>query len=81
MPYLLGDECLDSAPVSGVLVLVMEPDNTIQQGPEILSSTGYEILDEKAKEMVETGEYQLPNRDQAKGYSLEVRVLYPESCS
>ncbi|MBE7385324.1 MAG: hypothetical protein F6J95_028485 [Leptolyngbya sp. SIO1E4] len=80
VPYLLGDRCLDPAPISGVIVLVVEPDDSIREGPEILSSTGYEILDEKAKEMIETNQYEFPDRDQAKAYSLELKVLYPDSC-
>ncbi|MEO1093930.1 MAG: hypothetical protein AAFX01_03400 [Cyanobacteria bacterium J06638_28] len=79
VPYRLTGECLSSAPVSGTLSIILEPDNTPQKGPKILSSTGYPLLDEKALELVAA--HPFPDRTEAKGYSLEVRVVgYPAHC-
>lgn len=81
LPYQLAEACLDNAPTLGLLVVVMAPDDTFLKGPEVISSTGYAILDEQAKAMVEAGEYTFPERDQPKAYSVEVEVIYPDACS
>lgn len=80
VPYQLADECLDPAPQLGLLAVIMAPDGTFLQGPEVISSTGYALLDDHAKAMVEAGEYTFPDRDQAKAYSVEIKVLYPADC-
>jgi hypothetical protein len=80
VPYLLTDQCLEPPPVAGVLVVVMDADDTILQGPEVISSTGYTVLDDKAKEDVRTGKVVFPDRQQAKAYTLEIRVPYPADC-
>ncbi len=77
VPYLL-DGCLDQAPRSGSLALILDADGTPLKGPKMLSSTGYPLLDEKALELVKT--HTFPDRTQAKGYSLEVQVQYPDDC-
>ena len=46
--YQLGAECLNTAPVSGLLMAVVNPDQTFARGPEVVGSTGYAILDEQA---------------------------------
>ena len=80
IPYQLNDQCLTPAPSPGLLVVVAASDGTFLDGPNVLSSTGYSLLDEQAKAIVETGEYPLPDRDQAKAYAVEFRVLYPATC-
>jgi len=81
LPYQLAEACLDNAPTLGLLVVVMAPDDTFLKGPEVISSTGYSVLDEQAKAMVEAGEYTFPERDQPKAYSVEVEVIYPDACA
>jgi hypothetical protein len=81
VPYPLDQHCLAQPPVPGVLVVVMAADDTILQGPEVVSSTGYAVLDEKAKEDVRAGKITFPDRDQAKAYSMEITVQYPIDCA
>ncbi|MEM1281518.1 MAG: hypothetical protein AAGG53_16195 [Cyanobacteria bacterium P01_H01_bin.152] len=79
VPYRLTGECLPSAPVAGTLAVILEPDDTPQKDPKIVSSTGYPLLDAKALELVAA--HPFPDRTEAKGYSLEVRVVdYPAHC-
>jgi hypothetical protein len=80
LPYQLGDHCLDTAPTLGLLVVLVAPDGTFLKGPEVISSTGYTVLDDQAKALVEAGDYSLPQDDNVKAYSVEINVLYPETC-
>lgn len=80
VPYRLADQCLDTAPELGLLVVVLNPDGTIARGPEVISSTGYGVLDEQAKAIVTEQAYPFPERDQTRAYSVEVKVIYPDSC-
>ncbi|MGD1939744.1 MAG: hypothetical protein ACFB0G_00380 [Leptolyngbyaceae cyanobacterium] len=80
LPYQLGAQCLNTAPVSGLLMAVVNPDQTFARGPEVVGSTGYAILDEQAVAMVETGEYIFPDEDEPWAYNVEIKVLYPGSC-
>ncbi|MDB9528049.1 hypothetical protein PN498_18790 [Oscillatoria sp. CS-180] len=80
VPYLLVEQCLDIAPEPGVLVAVVNQDGSFQRGPEILTSTGYAILDDQAKAIAESGEYHFPERTETQAYSVPVEVLYPASC-
>ena len=80
---LLVDRCPNEPPAIGFLIVVLTPDDGIQNGPEMIGSTGYPDLDTKAKEMVETGTYsEFPERTEAKAYFLEVHMLNSddESC-
>jgi len=77
VPYLL-DTCLDTPPEVGFLALVMDPAGAIAAGPDMLGSTGYAVLDEKAKALAT--EYPFPNREAITAYYLEVEVLYDEAC-
>jgi hypothetical protein len=80
VPYSLGDRCLDPSPVDGVLVVIVDKDQTLLRGPEVLSSTGYLLLDEKAKEMVISQGYTFPAEEKAVAYSLTIQVSYLETC-
>lgn len=80
LPYQLGEQCLDVPPAMGLMMAVLNVDGSFQRGPEIVSSTGYAVLDQQAKALVESGEYGFPKRDEARAYSIEVKVLYPSNC-
>lgn len=80
LPYQLANHCLDNAPVLGLLMVVVDAEGNFLRGPEVISSTGYRVLDEQAVEQVKQGDYVLPDRDAPKAYSVEVKVQYPESC-
>ncbi len=80
VPYQLGAECLDTAPVPGLLMAVVNPDQTFVRGPEVVGSTGYAVLDEQAIAMIDTGEYTFPSEDEPWAYNVEIKVLYPDHC-
>ena len=80
VPYQLGAECLDTAPVPGLLMAVVNPDQTFARGPEVVGSTGYAVLDEQAIAMINTGEYTFPSEDEPWAYNVEIKVLYPDHC-
>lgn len=82
VPYFLpSNVCLESPPVPGTLVAIVNPDGTFERGPEMLSSTGYVLLDDKAIAMVETGEYAFPESTETQAYSVPVDISYPAECS
>jgi hypothetical protein len=80
VPYLLGTRCLASPPEQGILAVVLDADGAILKGPDVISSTGYAVLDDKAIAMVSDQNYSFPARQQAQAYSLRVRVAYPAGC-
>ena len=50
-----SDECKETDPVPGYLAVIVDADGEIQQGPDVIGSTGYYPLDDEAKEkLVET---------------------------
>lgn len=80
LPYELGTACLDNPPLRGTLMVVLDASGAFIRGPEVISSTGYDILDEQAVERVRSLTYTLPDRDETKAYSVDIVVLYPDSC-
>jgi hypothetical protein len=80
LPYQLAAHCLDTPPAMGLLMVVVDAEGNFLRGPEVISSTGYRVLDEQAVEQVKNGDYALPDRTAPKAYSVEVKVQYPESC-
>lgn len=80
LPYELGDTCLDHAPLRGTLMVVVDEVGNFRRGPEVISSTGYDVLDDYAEDFVRTGQYRLPDEGEPKAYSVDVQVLYPSTC-
>ena len=80
LPYQLDAQCLNTAPVLGLLMAVVNPDQTFGRGPEVVGSTGYAVLDEQAIALVETGEYTFPERAEPWAYNVQIEVLYPDHC-
>jgi hypothetical protein len=80
LPYQLATHCLDTPPTMGLLMVVVDAEGNFLRGPEVISSTGYRVLDEQAVEQVKNGDYALPDRTAPRAYSVEVKVQYPESC-
>ncbi|MEM7647894.1 MAG: hypothetical protein AAF283_01860 [Cyanobacteria bacterium P01_A01_bin.70] len=79
LPYQLA-QCLNTPPVVGLLLVVVDVDNTFSRGPEVVGSTGYAVLDEQAISMVETGVYSFPDRAEPWAYNVQIEVLYPDHC-
>ncbi|MEM6519921.1 MAG: hypothetical protein AAF722_11405, partial [Cyanobacteria bacterium P01_C01_bin.70] len=52
LPYALDNHCLDRSPEVGLLAVVLDASGNFMRGPEIVDSTGYEVLDELAKAMI-----------------------------
>ena len=80
LPYELGDTCLDNAPLRGTLMVVVDEVGNFMRGPEVISSTGYDVLDDYAEDFVRTGKYRLPEEGGPKAYSVDIEVLYPDTC-
>jgi len=80
LPYELETTCLDEPPLRGTLMVVTDEVGNFVRGPEVISSTGYAILDEQAEEFVSEGQYRLPEDFEAKAYSVDIEVLYPQAC-
>lgn len=80
LPYQLGDTCLDTPPMRGLMVVVLNAEGTFLRGPEMISSTGYAVLDEQALAQVQDDDYSWPQEDAAKAYSIDVAVQYPAVC-
>ncbi len=80
LPYSLGEACLPAPPLRGTLMVVTDEVGNFVRGPEVISSTGYDILDEQAEEFVTKGDYRLPEDFEAKAYSVDIEVLYPDDC-
>ncbi|NEQ44907.1 MAG: hypothetical protein F6K00_15610 [Leptolyngbya sp. SIOISBB] len=80
LPYELGDTCLDNAPLRGTLMVVVDEVGNFMRGPEVISSTGYDVLDDYAEDFVRTGKYRLPDDGGPKAYSVDIEVLYPDTC-
>ncbi|RZM77317.1 hypothetical protein [Leptolyngbya iicbica] len=80
LPYELGAACLDAPPLRGTLMVVVDEVGNFRRLPEVVSSTGYAILDEQAEDWVRTGQYRLPNDNEAKAYAVNVEVVYPRRC-
>ena len=78
------DTCLPEPPNEGYLSLVVTPNGNLERPPEWISSTGYEVLDEKAIADLES--YPLPTPtpivpDALTGFGLTVIVDYdPNTC-
>ncbi|MBD2257748.1 hypothetical protein [Pseudanabaena sp. FACHB-2040] len=66
--------CLTPAPVEGGLGVVVNPDGTVNREPEILASTGYDVLDDQAKAAISN--YPFPQRGALVAYGLSVVVEY-----
>ncbi|MEM1280385.1 MAG: hypothetical protein AAGG53_10295, partial [Cyanobacteria bacterium P01_H01_bin.152] len=81
LPYELGETCLNNPPLRGTLMIVVDATGHFMRGPEVISSTGYSILDEQAKAMMQSREYTLSNPDEPRAYSVDIEVLYPHTCS
>jgi hypothetical protein len=80
LPYELGATCLDEPPLRGTLMVIVDEVGNFRKGPEVVSSTGYAILDEQAENFVRTGEYRLPEGSEPKAYAVNIEVLYPAEC-
>ncbi|MEL7314171.1 MAG: hypothetical protein AAFN08_04365, partial [Cyanobacteria bacterium J06559_3] len=77
------DECKEPAPTDGLFVVVANPDGEVIFGRDnpdnILGSTGYEPLDEKAWEVINSLEFEA--KDEARSYVIEVKIAgYPDHC-
>ncbi|MEM6837986.1 MAG: hypothetical protein AAF609_14160 [Cyanobacteria bacterium P01_C01_bin.120] len=81
LPYQLGTTCLNTPPLRGTLMVVVDAGGNFERGPEVISSTGYDILDEQAAAMVLAREYMLPEANESKAYSVDIAVQYPNECS
>lgn len=66
--------CLTPAPVEGRLGVIANPDGTVNRLPEVLSTTGYSILDEQA--MATITHYRFPTATGLTAYGLPVVVEY-----
>jgi hypothetical protein len=71
-------ECLPNAPHRGSILVQVSADGTDIEVKDVLISTGYEILDEKAKTEVLSGNYTFQSSGQIAYYALDVEVLYEE---
>jgi hypothetical protein len=72
-------QCLPTPPAEGRLGIVVNPSGELDRLPDVLASTGYEVLDEKAKEMV--AQYPLPTVETWTAYGVSVVVDYdPATC-
>ncbi|HEY9888930.1 MAG TPA: hypothetical protein V6D02_11050 [Candidatus Obscuribacterales bacterium] len=80
VPYGLAETCLDARPSEGIMIVMLAADDSLVQPPEIISSTGYSVLDDQAQAMIAAGEYPFPPRTAIAAYSLVVQVQYPETC-
>lgn len=81
LPYQLGTTCLNTPPQRGTLMVVVNANGDFERGPEVISSTGYDILDEQAEAMVLSREYTLPEENELMAYSVDIAVQYPNECS
>ena len=58
---------------------MIDTNGVIKQEPYVIGSTGYDSLDDEAKEMIEAREFE--GKDDNKAYWLKVEVIgYPDSC-
>jgi hypothetical protein len=73
IPYPL-QTCLTPAPVEGRLGVIVNADGTAHREPEILSSTGYDVLDDQAKAVISN--YPFPAEGALMAYGLPVVVEY-----
>ena len=75
-------ECLDDPPGTSVSVMVeVGPDGALIGEPELLNSTGYNVLDEKVSEIARTADYgTYQAADKTKTYSYTVQIDY-EACN
>jgi hypothetical protein len=80
LPYRLGDTCLDTPPLVGLMMVVLDREGAVVRGPEMISSTGYAVLDEQALAQVQAGVYTFPSDETSKAYSVDVIVQYPATC-
>jgi hypothetical protein len=77
LPYLLG-ECLNQPPSKGSLLIQVSADGEVEI-KDVLVSTGYEVLDEQAKEEILAGQYAFQSGDQVAYYALDVEIEYEEA--
>lgn len=80
LPYQLGDTCLDTPPESGLLAIVLDAAGNFVQGPAVIDSTGYPLLDEQAQAIAAAGDHPFPDRREPRGYVAEILVQYPPNC-
>lgn len=73
LPYRL-DECLSEAPDLANIGIALDPTGNPIGTPEMLTSTGYDVLDRKALEAVWS--YPFPDREVATAYTIQVQVRY-----
>ncbi|NEQ55785.1 MAG: hypothetical protein F6K11_37740, partial [Leptolyngbya sp. SIO3F4] len=74
--------CLDNPPGDSVSVVVqVGPDGALTQDPELLNSSGYEVLDEKALEISREADYgSYHSSGETKAYSFAIKVDY-DACN
>ena len=51
-------QCLTPPPTDGQLVVIVNPDGSLAQEPQVLGSTGYDVLDDKA--LADAAQYEFP---------------------
>ncbi|MBD0337447.1 MAG: hypothetical protein ICV62_18325, partial [Cyanobacteria bacterium Co-bin13] len=73
IPYPLNT-CLTPAPALGRLGVIVNPDGTANREPDILASTGYDVLDDQAKAVI--SDYPFPPGEALLAYGLPVVVEY-----
>ena len=73
--------CKDPAPTPGYLIVVVDVNGEVLEGPDVFGSTGYDPLDNAAKQkVVETRDFGAEG--EVKAYWLKVEVVgYPDGCS
>ncbi|MFE4107979.1 hypothetical protein [Almyronema epifaneia] len=67
-------KCLSPEPVLASVGVIVDPAGQLVEEPELLKSTGYDILNQKA--LVEAQKQSFPAGNAVKAYSLEVQVQY-----
>ncbi|MBT9312832.1 energy transducer TonB [Leptothoe kymatousa] len=75
-------DCLPDQPGDAVSVMVnVDADGALMGDPQLLNSTGYEVLDAKALEMAQAADY-APHHTpgEPKGYTFNIKVDY-EACN
>lgn len=77
LPYL-PTICLENPPVKGRLLVQVSVNGEIEV-KDILISTGYEILDEKAKEEILMGNYIFQAENETTYYALDVEIGYEDA--
>lgn len=72
------EACLPFAPQAAWWGIVVNPDGTLKEEPELLKSTGYSTFDEDSLQIIQ--DYSFPVTESTQAYFLEVPVRYRADC-